>query len=129
LRTSGLSGQKQMMRSGWTRPLLLACLLLAPACKPRPPAVPLPERLVEIRADEKGFTPERITARPYEPLLLRFTRTDETACVEQVILPGETVKHPLPLRQPVDLRLTAPASGALVFTCGMRMFTGAVVAD
>jgi plastocyanin domain-containing protein len=91
--------------------------------------VPLPERLVEIRADEKGFTPERIAARPDEPLLLRFTRADESACAAEVILPGETAKHPLPLRQPVDLRLTAPPSGALVFTCGMKMFTGAVVAE
>ena len=116
--------------------LLAACALAASglACKPAPStpapgasATPLPERTVLVRADQEGFTPSRIEARPREPLLLRFTRTAELTCADQVVIGSDPKKVALPLNQPVDLHVVAPESGALAFACGMRMFKGSVV--
>ncbi len=114
--------------------LALACSLAATssACKPAPapPAVnkgPLPERTVAIRADQEGFVPSHIEAQPGEPLLLRFTRTAEVTCADQIVLGTDPKRIPLPLRQPVDLHVVAPQSGALAFACGMHMFKGSVV--
>jgi Cupredoxin-like domain len=113
------------------RRLLPCCLALCLfACKPSappPPAGPLPERLVAIRADNDGFTPARIEAKPGEPLLLRFTRTVEVTCADQVVIGKDPVKHALPLNQPVDLKVVAPPSGTLAFACGMHMYKGAIV--
>jgi plastocyanin domain-containing protein len=120
------------------RLLALACALSGTslACKPAaPPASaaadakrgPLPERTVAIRADQEGFTPSRIEAQAGEPLLLRFTRTAEVTCADQIVLGTDPKKIPLPLRQPVDLHVVAPESGALAFACGMHMYKGSVV--
>lgn len=120
------------------RVLLLACALAASglACKPSPsaPAVkvvngagPLAERMVEVKASQEGFVPSRIEARPREPLLLRFTRTAEVTCADSVVVAGDPKKHDLPLGLPVDLRVVAPESGALAFSCGMHMYKGSVV--
>ena len=118
---------------------LLAVSALAASglsCKPSSPlsapttgasAAPLAERIVEVKASQEGFVPSRIEARPREPLLLRFTRTAEVTCADSVVLAGDPKKHDLPLGQPVDLRVVAPESGALAFSCGMRMYKGSVV--
>ena len=126
-----------MSESAPRRPALLrslACALAATslACKPAPappPAKqgPLPERTVAIRADQEGFTPSRIEAQPGEPLLLRFTRTAEVTCADQIVFGTDPKKIPLPLRQPVDLHVVAPQTGALAFACGMHMYKGSVV--
>ena len=122
-------------------PLLCAWALCAagPACKPATAPsttaaaaaassrTPLPERKVEVKADQEGFTPSRIEARPREPLLLRFTRTVELTCADQVVFAGDPKKHPLPLNQPVEFHVVAPESGALAFACGMHMYKGSVV--
>jgi plastocyanin domain-containing protein len=121
-------------RPALLRSLALACALAATslACKPAPSAAPantgpLPERTVAIRADQEGFTPSRIEAKPGEPLLLRFTRTAEITCADQIVVGTDPKKIPLPLRQPVDLHVVAPQSGALAFACGMHMYKGSVV--
>ena len=87
----------------------------------------LAERTVEITADDKGFTPSRIEAKAHEPLVLRFTRTVENTCADQVMFKGDPVKHNLPLGKTIEVRVTAPESGALAFACGMNMYRGSVV--
>ena len=98
----------------------------APAA-PGVPAAPLPERTIAVTADEKGFTPSRIEVKPHEPLLLRFTRTAEATCADQVVFKGDPVKHLLPLGKTIEVRMSAPESGAITFACGMNMFRGSVV--
>lgn len=81
-------------------------------------------RPIEIRVDEKGYNPPSVPAKAGEQLLLAFTRTTESECVRQVIVDGKTTE--LPLNQRIEIPVTMPATGDLVFTCGMKMFEGRV---
>jgi hypothetical protein len=81
-------------------------------------------RPIEIRVDDKGYHPPSAPAKAGEQLLLAFTRTSESECVRQVIVDGKTTE--LPLNQRVEIPVTMPATGDLVFTCGMKMYEGRV---
>ncbi len=111
------------------RTLLVAALLLA-ACKAKPPppaATPEPQ-LKEIAVTAKGFEPARIDVAPNQKLVLRFTRKVKETCALAVDVQGDPVRHELPLDVPIDVKVTAPASGQLAFACPMQgMIHGAVV--
>lgn len=120
--------------------LAAAAVLSLAACKADAPPAPkaaaapaaataaaLPERSIDVTANEKGFTPSRIEAKPREPLVLRFTRTVEDTCADQVLFKGDPVKHLLPVGKTIEVRVTAPESGTLAFACGMNMYRGSVV--
>jgi plastocyanin domain-containing protein len=118
----------------------LAVLALA-ACKndAKPgPAAPTPVtagtvgsdgiRHVAVEAGLKGYQPERIGGKPGEKLVLVFTRTADSTCIEQLKTPdGKLVD--LPKGQPVEVAVTVPQTGEVGFVCGMDMIRGAVVAD
>jgi len=95
----------------------------APAELP-PPAAPGQARRIAITVDDKGYHPPSAPARAGEKLLLSFTRNSDSECVRQVIVDGKTIE--LPLKKPVEIPVTMPADGDLVFTCGMKMFEGRV---
>jgi hypothetical protein len=95
----------------------------APAELP-PPAPAGQARRIDITVDDKGYHPPAAPARAGEKLVLAFTRTAESECVNQVIVDGKTTD--LPLNKPVEIATTMPATGDLVFTCGMKMFEGRV---
>ncbi|HTE51754.1 MAG TPA: cupredoxin domain-containing protein [Kofleriaceae bacterium] len=97
----------------------------APAPEALPAAAPAGKpRTVEIKVDDKGYHPTSAPARGGEKLVLAFTRTAESECVEQVIVQGKTTD--LPLNKRVEIPVTMPATGDLVFTCGMKMYEGRV---
>jgi Cupredoxin-like domain len=96
----------------------------APAKLP-PPAAPGQARRIDIRVDDQGYHPPSAPARTGEKLILVFTRHSDSECVREVIVDGKTTE--LPLKRPVEIPVTMPASGDLVFTCGMKMFEGRVV--
>ena len=89
-----------------------------------PPAPPGQARRIDIAVDDKGYHPPAAPARAGEKLVLAFTRTADSECVREVIVDGKTTE--LPLNKPVEIATTMPASGELVFTCGMKMFEGRV---
>jgi plastocyanin domain-containing protein len=121
---------------------LLSAALLVGACSkdPTPPAAaaaPTPdqytaagERKVAINVTAKGYAPSRVPAKPGEKLILVFTRTDEKAgCASEIRLVGGPLKA-LPMNTPVELPVTAPASGNVTFACSMDgCHTGLVVAS
>jgi len=85
-------------------------------------------RHVAVEAGLKGYQPERIGGKPGEKLVLVFTRTADAACIEQLKTPdGKLVD--LPKGTPVEVAVTAPATGEVGFACGMDMFHGVVIAD
>jgi plastocyanin domain-containing protein len=85
-------------------------------------------RRVAIEANQNGYVPARIEAKPGEKLVLVFTRTIDGECLEKVkVAGGEAVE--LPKGTPVEVAVTAPASGEIKFACGMDMFTGVIVAN
>jgi plastocyanin domain-containing protein len=95
----------------------------APVALP-PAAPPGQARRIDITVDDKGYHPPAAPARAGEKLVLAFTRTADSECVRQVIVDGKTTE--LPLNKPVEIATTMPASGDLVFTCGMKMYEGRV---
>lgn len=84
-------------------------------------------RRVSVEVGRTGYAPNRIEAKPGERLVLRFTRTADTECGRYVTVAGTDIKRELPLGEPVDVAVTAPQSGELVFACGMDMMHGIVV--
>ena len=97
-------------------------LLLLTACRK-----PLATGTVDIAVTEKGFDPSRVEAAPGTPLTLRFTRKIKETCADAVDVQGDPVRHMLPVDVPVEIKVTAPPSGALAFACPMKMVNGAIV--
>jgi plastocyanin domain-containing protein len=85
-------------------------------------------RHVAVDASLKGYQPARIGGKPGEKLVLVFTRTADSACIEQLKTPDGKVVD-LPRGKPVEVAVTVPQSGEVGFACGMDMVRGAVVAE
>jgi hypothetical protein len=97
----------------------------APASADMPPAAPAGQaRTIEVNVDDKGYHPVAAPARGGEKLVLAFTRTADSECVSQVIVQEKLTD--LPMNKRVEIPVTMPADGELVFTCGMKMFEGKV---
>jgi hypothetical protein len=97
----------------------------APQAAPSgPPGTPAKPRRIDIAVDDAGYHPASAPARAGENLVLVFTRNTESECASQVVVQGKTTD--LPLKKPVEIPLTMPKSGDLVFTCGMKMLEGRV---
>jgi plastocyanin domain-containing protein len=115
-----------------TRPMrasvLLAALVLSCSGRSSAPATPSGPEVKEIAVTARGFEPARVEVQPGKPVILRFTRKVAETCADAVDLQGDPVRHMLPLDTPVEVRLTAPASGQLAFACPMQgMIHGALV--
>ncbi len=103
--------------------VLLSCSDRSPA-----PTRPVGPDVREIAVTAKGFEPARVEVPPGKPVILRFTRKVQDTCADAVDLQGDPVRHMLPLDMPVEVKLTAPASGQVAFACPMQgMIHGAVV--
>lgn len=85
-------------------------------------------RAIPIAVKKVGYTPDAVTAKPGEKLTLVFTRVEDTECGAQVKVDGGKAVD-LPMNQPVELALVAPASGQVQFACAMDMMTGVVVVN
>lgn len=115
---------------------IVAAALAAAACKknetappPRTPSeVTAPaDGRVAVTVDGEGYHPATIRAAAGRPLTLVFTRTTDETCGQQVVFPSMNLRRDLPLNRPVEVTLTAPATGSVGFTCGMNMYQGSVV--
>lgn len=80
----------------------------------------------KVVVNEKGFEPAEITFLANAPARLTFVRTAENTCATEVLIEPLNIKRELPLNQPVSIAFT-PAMGNIMFTCGMKMFRGAIV--
>ncbi len=120
--------------------VVVAVTLGAIACKKDPPAArpaahaaaevtAPPNGRVAITVDGEGYHPATIRTAAGSPLTLVFTRTTDETCGQQVVFPSKHTTHDLPLNRPVEVTVTAPATGSLAFTCAMNMYQGAVVAQ
>jgi RND family efflux transporter MFP subunit len=85
-------------------------------------------REARVTVSEAGFDPARIVMPPGARARLTFTRTSDRTCATDVVVPALGITRPLPLNGPVTVEITVPSSGAVEFTCGMKMFRGSVVA-
>jgi plastocyanin domain-containing protein len=85
-------------------------------------------RRIPVNASLEGYKPERIGGKPGEKLVLVFTRTADSPCIEQLKTPEGKVVD-LPKGQPVEVAITVPETGEVGFACGMDMFRGVIVAE
>ena len=83
--------------------------------------------ILEVSVTAKGFEPARIEVPASQKVVLRFVRKVAQTCADAVEVQGDPVRHMLPLDTPIDVTVTAPASGELAFACPMNMYRGAIV--
>lgn len=87
---------------------------------------PIATRDVEVNA--RGYTPAQVQVPAGQPVTLRFTRTSDEGCGQQLVFPELGIRRDLPLGQVVPVTLDSPR-GEIRFTCGMDMYRGMVVAQ
>lgn len=92
-----------------------------------PPADGRP--VIAITVDDKGYTPSEVKAKGGAPVRLVFTRTTDDGCGQQLVFKEQKIQKDLPLKEPVAVDITMPASGRVTFACGMDMYRGAVVVE
>ncbi len=93
------------------------------------PPLPVGATELSISVDATGYHPAEARAPAGQPVRLVFTRTADDGCGQQLVFPEQKIRKDLPLKQPVAVDLTMPASGKVTFTCGMDMYKGAVVVE
>ena len=74
-----------------------------------------------------GFSPSAIVLPKDKKTIIQFVRTDESACLEEVVIPDFKIRNYLPLHQPVAIELTPKQSGEFPFSCGMQMYHGKII--
>jgi plastocyanin domain-containing protein len=116
---------------------IVVAAVLAVACGHKDEAAAAPPKVertkaadgsteVAIKVSDQGYQPASFTAEAGEKLTLVFTRTMDVECGQFVKVPGVPGQTELPVGKPVPIKLTMPAKGELVFTCGMDMMRGVI---
>ncbi len=123
------------MKSVLTTMAMVACVALG--CRGSSGGTPAPAQpeavtagadgRVTVRVDGDGYHPATIRAAAGRALTLVFLRTTDETCGQKLRIASMNVERDLPLNTPVEVAVTAPASGSLGFTCGMNMYRGQVV--
>ena len=76
-----------------------------------------------------GYKPDAIKIKKGKTITLKFDRKDESACLEEVVLPDFGVRQYLNLNEVTEVVITPDKSGAFVFSCGMNMFHGKIIVE
>lgn len=82
---------------------------------------------IEVRADAKGFSPNRIWVEKGKPVKLLFTRVVEKTCMDGVVFPSLGIKKDLEVGEPVEVEFTPEESGEIAFHCPMGHGKSSVV--
>jgi plastocyanin domain-containing protein len=73
-----------------------------------------------------GYRPDRVIVNVGEPVRLSFHRLDRNSCLNEVLIPDFGISTRLPIGQTTTVEFTPTKTGEYAFTCGMRMFRGAI---
>jgi len=76
-----------------------------------------------------GYTPDVIVVRAGQPVRLRFTRQESSACTEKVLFPDFNQNALLPEGQEVTLEFTPDKPGEYGFQCQMGMLRGKLIVE
>lgn len=106
--------------------ILLVAAVVCVSCGEEPPSTGRPGR-VEITVGDAGYTPNKVHATRGEPLTMVFTRTTESICGAEVVIPEHNIRKQLPVNEPVEVTFTPTNTGRLAFMCGMSMMKGAII--
>jgi plastocyanin domain-containing protein len=105
---------------------ILTAMLASLALAGTAAADPKPTR-VEISVTPKGFSPDHITVKKDQPVVLAFTRKTDKTCAKAVVVDlgdGKKVTKDLPLDKTVEISATFAKTGELSYACGMDMVHG-----
>ncbi len=76
-----------------------------------------------------GYTPDLIVVKAGQPVRLRFTRRESSACSEMVLFPDFNRSAKLPEGEEVDVELTPDKPGEYGFQCQMGMLRGKLIVE
>lgn len=76
-----------------------------------------------------GYEPSRIVVQAGQPVRLNFHRLDPSSCLEQVLIPDFHIAADLPVNVVTSVEFTPKKAGNYIFTCGMNMFRGEIIAE
>jgi plastocyanin domain-containing protein len=76
-----------------------------------------------------GYTPDIIVVRAGQPVKLRFTRQESSACSETVLFPDFNKSASLPEGQDVTVEVTPDKPGEYGFQCQMGMLRGKLIVE
>jgi plastocyanin domain-containing protein len=91
------------------------------------PEIAAKASVVNIVANDKGFTPSSVDVRKGAATQLVFMRTTDETCAKQVVFPELKITKDLPLNVKVAIDVPVADARTLTFQCGMGMFKGKVV--
>lgn len=74
-----------------------------------------------------GYSPSVISIKKDKKTTINFLRSDESSCLEEVILPEFKIKKFLPLNTKVSIVIQPKKSGSFPFSCAMGMFHGKLI--
>lgn len=74
-----------------------------------------------------GYSPEVISITKGKPTKINFIRKDQSACLEEVVLPDFKIRKHLPLNQKVTVEIAPQKEGEYGYACGMNMFHGKII--
>jgi plastocyanin domain-containing protein len=76
-----------------------------------------------------GYTPDLIVVKAGQPVRLRFTRQESSACSEMVLFPDFNQSAKLPEGEEVSVEFTADKPGEYGFQCQMGMLRGKLIVE
>ncbi|MDQ6886208.1 MAG: cupredoxin domain-containing protein [Gemmatimonadota bacterium] len=78
---------------------------------------------------EGGYDPRVIRTKAGRPVRLVFDRQETSSCSEEVVFPDFGIRQFLPAFAKTTVEVTPPVPGRYLFTCGMSMLRGEIVAE
>ena len=76
-----------------------------------------------------GYTPDLIVVKAGQPVGLRFTRQESSACSEMVLFPDFNQSAKLPEGEEVSVEFTPDKPGEYGFQCQMGMLRGKLIVE
>lgn len=86
-------------------------------------------QVVDLVAEDGVYAPNVVHVRAGAPLRLRVTVRDRHACETRLLVPDLGVDLALVAGGTAEVTVPAPAPGAHVFTCAMKMVKGTLVVE
>ena len=79
---------------------------------------------IAMTVTEAGFEPDNLTVKKGQEVRLSITRKTDATCATEIIIKDPPINTKLPLNVPVEVKVTPPKEGDILFACAMNMIGG-----
>lgn len=83
---------------------------------------------VSIEVKDGVYLPSSIQVSANQPVTLKFMRTDQSPCSENLLIPSLTISEQLKLGKVTQIKLANLPPGEYPFHCQMQMYRGVIKA-